>query len=291
MTMSDLIRRASSRATSRYRELVPGLGLAIRSEPSSFEAMVYEPLVCLILQGQKQMVIGGQQVVISTGESIIVSHAVPIVARITEAPYLSLVARIDLSELRSLHEDLGDEPPDDRPARGFAVSAVPEEVLEVFGRYLALADDPDDARVLAPLVRRELHYRLLKADSGGMLRRLLRRDSHASSISRAIHTLRSDYRSRLEIAALALSVGMSPSAFYKHFKAVTSTTPLQYQKDLRLTEARRLLLGGDHTVSTAAYAVGYQSPSQFSREYARKFHTPPRAELPRATSRSAPAAG
>ena len=281
MPVSDLIQRVNSPTRKAYGMVAPGLHLFRRTEPSTFEATVYDPLICLILQGQKQINIGDQRLIVSAGECIIVSHAVPIVAQITQAspqvPYLSLVATIDLSELRRLYDDIDDELPDVRPASGLAVSEVEEEILAIFGRYIALADDPDDARVLAPLVRRELHYRMLKSDSGGMLRRLLRRDSHASSISRAIKTLRTDYQRRVEMAELAYSVGMSASSFYKHFKAVTSTTPLQYQKDLRLTEARRLLHSGGHTVSGAAYAVGYQSTSQFSREYSRKFGTTPSA--------------
>lgn len=146
-------------------------------------------------------------------------------------------------------------------------------------RYLALAHDPAEARVLVPLIRRELHFRLLRSPAGAMLRRLLRSDSHASNIGNAIELLRLRYRERLEMDELARQVGMSTSAFYKHFKSVTATTPLQFQKNLRLTEARRLLVGGEHSVSTAAHAVGYESPSQFSREYSRRFGAPPRTAL------------
>ena len=241
--------------------------------------MIYEPLVCLILQGEKLNVVNGQPVTISAGQFIVVSHAMPVVSRVQqaspEAPYLSLLCRLDLSELRSLHGDIGDAPLAATTGPAFSVATASAALRSVFTRYASLADDADDARVLAPLVRRELHYRLLKSEGGGLLRSLLRRDSHASSIARAIQTLRRDYRDRLEMGALAQSVGMSASSFYKHFKAVTATTPLQYQKDLRLTEARRLLLGGVHSVSSAAYTVGYESPSQFSREYSRKFGDSP----------------
>ena len=248
--------------------------------------MVYEPLVCLILQGAKETRQGDERVLVRAGHAIVVSHPMPVVARVLEAsperPYLALVARLDLTELRALHDDLGDDVGHDvgRAGTGPAVTVAPmgERTLDVLGRYLALAHEPDDAKVLVPGLRRELHYRLLKADTGGMLRALLRRDSHASNVSRAIQTLRRDFKQRIEMVELAHSVGMSASLFYKHFKGVTSTTPLQYQKDLRLTEARRLLLGGEHSVATAAYAVGYESPSQFSREYSRKFGVAPRTD-------------
>jgi AraC-like DNA-binding protein len=265
-----------------YHELVDGLALFRQTLPTTFDAVVYEPLICLILQGEKEIHIGDQRAVVGAGQALVVSHATPVVSRVTrascDAPYLSLIATLDLTELRSLYAELGPAP-EDIAASAVAVADVDRATLDVLGRYVALADDPDDARVMLPLVRRELHYRLLRSDSGAMLRRLLRRDSHASNITRAIQLLRDDFRHRLDMADVAQAVGMSPSSFYKHFRAITSTTPLQFQKDLRLTEARRLLLGGDHTVSTAAFAVGYESPSQFSREYSRKFGGPPRVDL------------
>ena len=158
------------------------------------------------------------------------------------------------------------------------VAHLDAPTMAVLLRYLDLLDHPKDARVLAPLVRRELHYRLLMSSSGGMLRSLLRRDSHASRIADAIGSLREGFRGPLDIGALARHAGMSPSSFHKHFRSVTRTTPLQYQKDLRLAEARALLRGGRHSVSTAAFEVGYESPSQFSREYSRKFGLPPQSD-------------
>ncbi|MGF1469167.1 MAG: AraC family transcriptional regulator N-terminal domain-containing protein [Sandaracinaceae bacterium] len=265
-------------------ELVPGLAYIRRTEPTRFEAFVYEPLMCLILQGQKETSVGERRVRTRPGECIVVSHDLPVVSRITEAspaaPYLALVARLDLSELRTLADEVGQGAPSD-DSGAHAVAAVDETLLDVVRRYVALAADPGAVPVLAPLVRRELHFRLLTATHGAMLRRLLHRDSHASKIARAIARLRRDYRQRLEVPALARSVGMSSSSFHKHFKAVTATTPLQYQKDLRLTEAQRLLRAGDHSVSTAAYEVGYESATQFSREYARRFGVPPREHLRR----------
>ena len=150
-------------------------------------------------------------------------------------------------------------------------------------RYLALADSPADAQVLSTLTSKEIHYRLLVAPFGGMLRSLIRHDSNASAIARAIRYIRDDIRSPITIPEIARRVGMSASSFHKHFKTITSTTPLQYQKELRLLEARRLLTTGGASVTTAAYDVGYESPSQFSREYARKFGVPPSQDLANAT--------
>lgn len=163
-------------------------------------------------------------------------------------------------------------------ARALEVHRADSQLLDAMGRYLALAESELDARVLGPLLVKEIHYRLLVAPFGQMLRRLLRRDSHASSIARAIATLRRDFRSPMVVEELARAVGMSVSSFHKHFKEVTASSPLQYQKGLRLLEARRLLIAGTASVTTAAFEVGYESPTQFSREYARKFGRPPSKE-------------
>lgn len=261
---------------------VPGLFFLRHTEPTEIEAVIYEPLVCLILQGRKETMIGERRLSAGAGACVIVSHDLPVVARITEAtpgvPYLALVARLDLSELRSLYDEVGPAALADVPD-AYAVGPIDAPVLDVMARYASLVDDAADVRVLTPLVRRELHFRLLRAPHGAMLRQLLSRDSHASSIAQAIRRLRADFREALEVPALARSVGMSTSSFHKHFKQVTATTPLQYQKDIRLTEARRLLASGGHSVSSAAFEVGYESTTQFSREYSRKFAVPPREHL------------
>ncbi|MBL9109258.1 MAG: AraC family transcriptional regulator [Myxococcales bacterium] len=259
-----------------------GLTLVRSTHPTGFEATLYEPLVCLIVQGSKVTTAGDQTVTLSAGKSVVVSHDIPVLSRIERAspaaPYLALVIRIDLGTLRSLHAEMGDAEAHVAEEGSLKVSHLDAPTMAVILRYLDLLDHPKDARVLSPLVRRELHYRLLMSSSGGMLRSLLRRDSHASRIADAIGSLREGFRGPLDIGALARHAGMSPSSFHKHFRSVTRTTPLQYQKDLRLAEARALLRTGRHSVSTAAFEVGYESPSQFSREYSRKFGLPPQSD-------------
>ncbi len=262
---------------------LPGVHLLRETRPTAFEAMVYEPVVCLILQGEKETTIGERVFTLSAGECVVISHDVPVLARITRAseakPYLALVVSLDLGVLRSLYDEVGDATFGPAPACCVEAAPVDAATIGVLNRYLDLLDDEAGARVLLPLVRKELHFRLYMSASGAMLRSMLHRDSHASHISTAIRTLRASFRERITVAELARSVGMSPSSFHKHFRAIAMTTPLQYQKDLRLTEARRLLRGGEHSVSAAAFEVGYESPSQFSREYARKFGAAPRLEL------------
>ena len=150
-------------------------------------------------------------------------------------------------------------------------------------RYLDLMDKPLDAQVLGPMILKELHFRLLLSPIGGMLRNLLSVDSHASRIAKSIQQIRVRFREPLVVGALARVAGMSPSSFHHHFKSVTGTTPLQYQKDLRMIEARTLLERGVPSVSFAGFEVGYESATQFSRDYSRKFGCSPKHHLTRST--------
>ncbi len=213
------------------------------------------------------------------GECLLVSHDLPVRSRITKAPYLALVLAVDVSTIRKLYDEVAESALDAESGRAAETHRADPGLLDALHRYLKLADVPADAKVLGPLVSKEIHYRLLTAPFGGMLRSLIRHDSNASAIARAIGHIRGNMRARIEIPDLARRVGMSVSSFHKQFRTVTSTTPLQYQKELRLIEARRLLQRGGASVTSAALDVGYESASQFSREYARKFGAPPSRDL------------
>ncbi|MGE5787796.1 MAG: AraC family transcriptional regulator [Myxococcales bacterium] len=256
-----------------------GLLLLRQDSPSSFEASLYEPVLCLILQGRKQVSIGERTLAFGPGECLLVSNDLPVRSRVTRAPYLALVLKVDVGTISKLYDEVADSALDSESARAAVTHKADPGLLDALRRYLALADSPADAKVLGPLISQEIHYRLLVAPFGGMLRSLIRHDSNASAIARAIGHIRGDVRLPIAIPDLARRVGMSASAFHKHFKTITSTTPLQYQKELRLLEARRILKTGGASVTTAAYEVGYESSSQFSREYARKFGVPPSQDL------------
>ena len=263
-------------------EPVEGMVLLRHREPTSWTATVYDPVVCLILQGRKETAVRDRSIALSAGEALVVSHDLPVVARITEAerarPYLAMIVSLDTAVLRGLYDEVGAVPFAGTDLHALAAHRADPELVEALSRYLALASNPVEARVLLPLIRKEVHFRLLMAPNGGMLRQLLRHGSHASQVGRAIRHLRENFRGPVSIPELASRVGMSPASLHKHFKTVTSTTPLQYLKALRLVEARRLLSEGEHTVSSAAYEVGYESPNQFSREYSRKFGVSPRKD-------------
>jgi AraC-like DNA-binding protein len=284
----DLLTRAWRFADARdapetpFETGIAGFTLVRCRTPTPLEGMIYSPLLCLVLQGRKESFLGPERVVFGPGESLIVSLDLPSQSRVTEAspakPYVALALTLDLDLVRELIGEFGEAELADGRARAIAAGEADAALVEAMRRVFDLVERPLEQRVLLPLVRREIHFRLLLARHGGMLRRLARRDSHASRIARALARLRRDFTTPLRVAELAEVAGMSPSSFHEHFKAITATTPLQYQKDLRLLEARRRLASGGISVSGAAFAVGYESPTQFSREYARRFGTPPSAE-------------
>ena len=281
MNLSHLITLAGRYSPEFSDDFVSpsNLTMYFRHDVSDIEASVYEPLVCLILQGSKTTSIGNGHVDLHPGDALLVGHDLPVVSRITEAskeePYIALILSLDLGLVRSLHDQVIDAVPPDTQPRALSAWRADPSWLAPLTRYAQLIENPMDAQVLGPSILREIHYRLLLSPIGGILRRFLIADSHANRIARAIHLLRNEFRSPLSVAQLAQRAGMSPSSFHSHFKSVTSTTPRQFQKDLRLIEARTLLVERGHSVSEAAFGVGYESPTHFSRDYSKKFGVSP----------------
>jgi AraC-like DNA-binding protein len=267
------------RFRANQRHEMPGLSVFTYDAPGNIEASIYEPALCLILQGSKTASIGDQAVSLMPGDALIVSHTLPVISRITKAspqePYLAMVLFLDLSLMRDLFDQVAEMPTPRASVRSLCAAPAETAWLAPLIRYAEMGNSPADARILGPATLRELYYRLLHSPLGEMLRSLLNEDSHASRIAKAIGQLKSEYRMPLKVAELARTAAMSVSSFHHHFKAVTGTTPLQYQKDLRLIEAHALLMTMNHNVSEAAFAVGYESPNQFSRDYSRKFGVAP----------------
>jgi AraC-like DNA-binding protein len=197
-----------------------------------------------------------------------------------EKPYLGLVLKIDQREISQLMVDSNLPPP--RPqqsSRGMATGEVTLPLLTVFQRLIDLLDEPRDIPILAPIIQREIFYRLLVGDQGVRLRQMASTGSQSQQIARAIDWLKGNFKQPLRIDDLASQVNMSTSTFHHHFREVTAMSPLQYQKWLRLNEARRLMLAENRDATTAAFQVGYESPSQFSREYGRLFGAPPLRDI------------
>lgn len=260
-----------------------GLHFLKFSAPSGQDASVYRPLLCLVLQGAKEVGTSKRTLRVADGQSLVVSHALPVVSRITEAardrPYIALVFPIDLDLLRGMAADVA-------PARApgqadpFSISLCQTdlEMEEALLRHLRYCDSEDSRRLLAPITAREIHARLLLGPHAEPLRKLLWHETTASRILQATREIQSDLARPLVVGDLADRAGMSSSAFFEHFKAVTGTSPLQYQKDLRLLRAREALRSTNGKVSEIAFGVGYESSAQFSREYSRKFGRAPRQD-------------
>ncbi len=262
---------------------IDGLNLMIRSEPTNIEPALYHPIFCLVLQGEKQVEFGDRILTFGEMESLIVSMDLPSNGRVIKAshdiPYIGMAINIDMAMLRELSEQISADEVREEQAGTIATGSADTAILDAMARLFNLQSKTSARRVLEPLIKKEIHYHLLTAEHGSMLRALCKRDSHAARIEQAIAVIRREYNVTLKIDELARVAGMSVSTFHEHFKAFTAISPLQFQKQLRLLEARRLLRTGNHSVSSASYEVGYESRTQFSREYSRMYGISPVHEI------------
>jgi AraC-like DNA-binding protein len=267
-------------------EAVPGLFLYRASAPTGPHYGVNQPSFCVIAQGSKEVLLGGERYRYDEFRYLLVSVGVPVVSHIVQAskerPYLAVRLVLDPAIIASVILETGllaSRTEDDLKA--LAVSRLDTDLLDAVVRLVRLLDTPDDLGALAPLVTREIIYRLLLGEQGGRLRQIAAVDGRAHRIARAIAQLREHRGKPLRIAGLARQFGMSVSGFHHQFKAVTAMSPLQFHKQVRLQEARRLLLAGEADAATAGYRVGYDDPSHFSREYKRFFGEPPMRDVAR----------
>ena len=274
------------------RTPLSGLTILRETRPGALQYAISRPLVALVLQGAKKVMLGGDTFDFGEGDSLLITADVPTVSQITRAtlgtPYLALVVELDLAVIAALVAEIGPAP----FAAGVPVRVDPTagEVADAALRLLRLLDRPDALPVLHGQFLRELHYWLLAGRHGGAIRALGVADGHARRIARAVAVIRADYAQPLRVERLAQAAGMSPSAFHHHFRVLTSLTPLQFQKQLRLIEARRLMLADGVVIGNAAYAVGYESIPHFTRDYRRMFGMPPGRDLREARQRSRAAA-
>ena len=263
-------------------------GLRLRRASSSTELGhgVSYPALCMIAQGSKEILLGDNRYRYDPAHYLITTAALPITSRITEAseerPYLGLVLRLDPTLVGSVMVEAGHPAPRDHTAvQAIDVSPLDVGLLDAVVRLVRLLDSPTEARFLAPLVIREIVYRLLMGEQGGRLHHVAALGGSTHRIVEAIERLRKDFDQPLRIEDIARELGMSVSGFHHHFKAVTAMSPLQFQKQLRLQEARRLMLGDDLDAASAGYRVGYGDASHFTREYKRLFGAPPARDVER----------
>lgn len=279
--------KSIARLTANSNQLVtaiPGLSLFRQDEPTQPTSYMQEPSICLIAQGVKSVLLGKDIYVYDTRHFLITTVDLPTVVQVIKAsrerPYLGLRLKLDLLEISQLIVESHLPPPRaQQSSRGMVLGEVTLPLLNAFQRLIGLLAEPQDIPILAPIFQREIMYRLLMGNQGARLREIASAGSQGHQIARAIDWLKSNFTRPLRIDDLAAQVHMSTSTFHHHFRALTAMSPLQYQKWLRLNEARRLILTEHLHAATAAFQVGYESPSQFSRKYRRLFGEPPLRDI------------
>ncbi|MEM8985236.1 MAG: AraC family transcriptional regulator [Pseudomonadota bacterium] len=274
-SLSDLCQIAARHAGS---EAIPGLVLHKLDQPSELVPLIYEPSVCLILQGKKRTVIGDEVLDYGAGSCLVIAAELSALGQVTQAtvnkPFLAAVMSINTALLSEVIQKTPNSV-DSSKADSFALRSASDLLIETWRRLLAMLERPEEIPALAPLCERELLYRLLTGPIGPLLRQVGATDSDLSRIRQTMEYIRNNHADRIEVSAMANLAGMSLTTFHRRFKTVTGVSPLQYQKQVRLHEAKRCLVAREGNASSVAFRVGYESTSQFSREYRRMFGMPP----------------
>jgi AraC-like DNA-binding protein len=292
MTAIDEFRARIARAArpGRWPSPIPGVTLMRAEAPSDPGGVIYSPVICFAAQGRKRLLLADRAYSYDPAQYLIVAVDLPVIAAVVEAspeaPYLAMTMAVEPARLAAL---LLDMPGGDGPrAQGIGIGPLDADLLDALLRLLRLMDRPGDAAVLAPLIEREILYRLLRGPQGPMLRQVALADSRLAQVARVIAWIGENYHRPLRIADLAERAAMSPASLHRHFRAVTALSPLQYQKRVRLHEARGRMLAQAADAQSVGFAVGYDSPSQFNREYARLFGAPPGRDAARLRAGAAP---
>lgn len=265
---------------------LPGLHLARLSAPMEKLHSVLQPALCVIAQGSKIVFVGSSRYQYDPFNYLLTTLELPRISQVEEAsrekPYLSLRLDLDPNLVGSVMIEAGQViSKSNADAEATTVSRLDAELLDAVVRLVRLLNSPTEARILMPLIKREIIYRLLAGDQGGRLCHLTVSSGYTSNIARAVERLRQDFDQSVRIEELAQELGMSVSSFHQHFKSVTAMSPLQFQKRLRLQEARRLMLSEEFDATSAAYQVGYNDAAHFSREYKSLFGDPPLRDVQR----------
>ena len=280
--LCDLITRHCRRdlTTTAFPRLV----LSRVNAPTALTAAMYYPLLCVVAQGRKRIILGNEEFYYDPNSYLIASLDLPVSGQVIEAPCLGVTLALDPATLASLVLDMPPARDERAAAKALAVHPLEACLLDPLLRLLRLLDRPEDLPVLAPLIEREILYRLLRGPRGEMLRQMALPSSQLSQISRAIQLIRLRYQEKIPVEEMARTARMSATSFHRHFRAATGMSPLQFQKRIRLQEARRQLLSREADAARVGFDVGYESASQFSREYRRLFGAPPVQDTRKARS-------
>ena len=276
---TGIARHTNGRGNGIFPTAIPQLAF-MRDDASTTICTIYEPAIAIILQGKKKILLGEKTYHYGIAQSLVVAVELPVRGFIVEAtpdrPFLGFLLKLAPFQLSDIIAQVQPRTVATAcPCSGLSISNVDLPLMECAFRLTQLLDTPQDIQFLAPMMIREIYYRLLMGEHGEIVRQITTTGSHMQRIAGVIERLKADFAKSLRVEELAEQANMSASSFHRHFKTVTSMSPLQYQKQLRLLEARRLMLTEDTDATHAAYQVGYESPSQFSREYSRMFGAPP----------------
>jgi len=275
------------RGDGAFATAIPRLRLGRVSRTEHPVHGVFDPALCVIAQGSKRVLLGNEVYVYDTSHYLVFAQNLPVAGQVIdaspEAPHLALRLNFDVKDITSLalKMKLSTTPPSRTPQRGIFTGELSTTLLEPLLRLTRLLETPEDIPIMAPMISREILYQLLKSADGWRLAQMALADSQSHRIAHAIELLRKRFQETLRMEDLASDVHMSVSALHHHFKAVTAMSPLQYQKQLRLQEARRIMLSEHADAATAGHRVGYDSQSQFNREYSRFFGAPPVRDVKR----------
>lgn len=267
-------------------EPIEDLYLFRASSPGDPIHSVYKPSLCVVAQGSKEFFLNDERYVYDPDNYLLVTAELPLVGQVLDAsneePYLSLLLNLDPTLIGSVIAEVVDiAPQNDADVRAIDVNSLDADLLDAVLRLVKLLDTPSEAPFLAPMITKEIIYRLWMGDQRDRLLHVVNSDGNTPLIGKAIERINADYDQQLRVEDIASNLGMSVSGFHHHFKAVTAMSPLQYQKRLRLQEARRLLLGGELNATDVAFRVGYNDSSHFSREYKGLFGLPPISDVER----------
>ncbi|MBD2076881.1 AraC family transcriptional regulator [Phormidium sp. FACHB-592] len=285
--LAELVtRHTDGRGNGIHSTAIAQLELMRESAAPTELCTVYEPTLCIIVQGKKETLLGKETYYYGTAQYIVVTVDLPLSGNIIEAtpeqPYLCFKLSLDATQLWDIIDQIQRHPDQkESSVRGLFVSEANAPLIECATRLTRLLDTPEDIPFLAPMMIREIYYRLLMGGQSEAVWQIATSGSQMQRIAEVINQIKAEFTKSLNMDDLAKQASMSSASFHRHFKAVTSMSPLQYQKQLRLLEARRLMLAEDVDATRAAYQVGYESPSQFSREYSRMFGAPPKKDVER----------
>ena len=267
-----------------YPTSISGVRIVRRNNPTEFLRCFYNPSCILVLQGLKHMLYGNENLVYTKGQYVVSCTDIPVSSRVVEAsddkPFVVFILELDSNIISNLILETKLPKSIDTNPKALGIADTDNELLDAFYRLALLIEKPEsEQQIMSPIIIKEIYYRLLTGPLGSQLRLINTKGTRSNQIAQAISLIKERYNEKLNMDEVALSVNMAPSSFYRNFKKVTQVSPLQYQKQLKLYEAQRLMLTGNYDAATAGYEVGYESPTQFSREYKKMFGNPPKTDI------------